>query len=308
MTVARVASFSQSQSLVAGLLRNQEEMFTTQQQINTGKKAQSYQGYAQETSTLVSARSIKSRTDTFVRTAESIGGDMTTGDVHISAIIDAARSIRQTLLTTIASTDATGFRQSLSQDFQLAASNLNAQVAGRYIFAGSRADVKPFSPTTLDELVVQTGLGAVFAGNDVKASAQVADTVSMQYGILADEVAAPLMSVLADIHSYDTGGGNLVGSLSTTQVGFLQTKLGQLDAAIEQIQSVQVQNGLNQKKLDEIAQQMSDRSVYLETFIADIEDVDIASAIARLQSDQTALEASYRMIGSVSQLSLSRFL
>jgi flagellar hook-associated protein 3 FlgL len=308
MTISRVASFSQSQSLVAGLLRNQEEMFVSQQQINTGKKAQSYQGYAQETSTLVSARSVKSRTDTFVRTAQSVGSEMETSDVHLSAIIEAARSVRQTVLTVVSTADATGLRQNLQQDFQLAASSLNAQVGGRFLFSGSRADERPFNPTDLDQLVTMRTAGTDFSNDNVKASAQVADTVTMQYGMLADEIAEPLMQVLADIRAYDTGGGNLVGKMDPAQLAFLTGKLADLDAAIETIQGEQVQNGLNQKKIDEIALQMSDRSTYLETFISDIEDVDISAAISRLQADQTALEASYRMIGSVSQLSLSRFL
>ncbi|MEX0300304.1 MAG: flagellin [Kordiimonas sp.] len=48
--------------------------------------------------------------------------------------------------------------------------------------------------------------------------------------------------------------------------------------------------------------------MFLETFIADLEDVDIAEAVTRLNNDQVALEASYRSIGSLSQLSLLRFL
>lgn len=308
MSISRVSSYSHSQSLISGLLRNQSDMYETQQQVNTGKKSQSYQGYAQDTSTLISARNSKSRTDTFVRTAQAVSGEMQTADINLDSMIESARAIKDSLLTAIAEKDATGLRQSLDQNFQLIGSSLNSQSAGSYNFAGTKTDTKPFTPTTLDELVASEAAGTTFANNDVKASAKVADTVMMEYGILADEVAGDVMAIISDIHAYDTGGGNLEGALDQTQIDYLQSKLDVLDSAIEQMQNVQVQNGLNQKKLDEISNQMSERSTYLETFIGDIEDVDMAEAISRLNADQTALEASYRVIAEISQLSLAKFL
>ena len=42
--------------------------------------------------------------------------------------------------------------------------------------------------------------------------------------------------------------------------------------------------------------------------ISDIEDVDMASAVTRLNGDQTALQASYKVMAQLSQLSLLNFL
>lgn len=49
-------------------------------------------------------------------------------------------------------------------------------------------------------------------------------------------------------------------------------------------------------------------STVLKGQLADIEEVDLAEAITRLQATRTTLEASYRAIGSLSELTLSKFL
>ncbi len=96
--------------------------------------------------------------------------------------------------------------------------------------------------------------------------------------------------------------------LSAAQFTFLQDQVQELENAINTMRQFEVQNGLVAERLDVIEQQHLDTGVFLETFIADIEDVDIAEAITRLNNDQTALEASYRAVSTLNELSLLRFL
>jgi flagellar hook-associated protein 3 FlgL len=49
-------------------------------------------------------------------------------------------------------------------------------------------------------------------------------------------------------------------------------------------------------------------AAYFAKFIGDIEDVNLAEAITRLNQDQVAVEAAGRMIAQLDQLSLLNFL
>jgi flagellar hook-associated protein 3 FlgL len=49
-------------------------------------------------------------------------------------------------------------------------------------------------------------------------------------------------------------------------------------------------------------------SAYFAKFIGDIEDVDLAEAVARLNRDQVAAEASGRMIAQISETNLLKYL
>ena len=307
--MTRVASFSQSQSLLTGMLRNQADVFKAQQQVTTGKRAQDYKGIAADTSTLVTARALKEQADSFSRAGSRVAQALGTNDIQLGAIIDTARNMRQDILQALSSDDATGLPESLEQNFRLIASAINTKVGGGYIFSGSRVTTPPLAVETLDELAALPSAQDAFRNDQLKASARVAESLEMDYGVLADETTGPLMDWLRDLAIFDAGPqGGINGQLTPDHRTYLTNELARLDEAIQAIQSQQVTNGLKQQQIEQLGEQMRDRSVFLETFVSDIEDVNVAEAITRLQNDQTALEASYQAFSTLSNLSLIRFL
>lgn len=307
--MTRVASFSQNQSLISGIARNQSDLFNAQQQVNTGKKSNDYKGIAQDASTLVSARSLQSRAETFLRTGSRVQQTLSTNDIQLTAIVDTARDLRQSVVEALGNNDGSGLPQILEQSLNLIGSALNTQVGGSYVFGGSQIDREPFAPTTLADLVALPAAADAFQNDSLRAAARVSDSLEVEYGVVADDVAEPLIGWIRDLAVFDAGpNGAIGGTLSPAQRTQLETTLSTLDAAIAQVQSRQVSNGLKQQQLDQVSDQLQSRADFLETFVADIEDVNIAEAITRLQNDQTALEASYRAFSSISDLSLVRFL
>jgi len=308
--MTRIASFSQQQSLVSNLLRNQQELFAAQQQVNTGKKAEDYKGYAGQTSAMISARSLKARNESYKTAAQGVEQSLQTNDLQLTSVVDTTRSLRQAVLSALGENTATGLAEAVNQAFLTTASVANTQVGGNYTFGGSRTDQKPVTVTSLAELAALPTADDAFNNDDFIARAQVSEGTKMDYGLTADQVALPIFSVLSAFEQFNQGpdGDMGQGQLSTDQRDFLQGMLDGLDDVTQIVQSVQVGNGLSMSRLDEIMKQQQAQTTYLETFIADIEDVDIASAITRLQSEQAAIEASYRVIGNLSALSLNNFL
>jgi len=58
---------------------------------------------------------------------------------------------------------------------------------------------------------------------------------------------------------------------------------------------------------DSMAQLQAASTVY-KGFVSNIEDVDMAEALAKLNQNQTALQASYQTISQLNQLSLLNYL
>lgn len=307
--MTRVASFSQNQGLLTGMLRNQADLFKAQQQVTTGKKSQDYKGIASDTSTLVSARSLKSQADSFVRSGERVSQTLSTNDLQLSTIVDTARDIQAAITQALASDDATGLRETIDQSFLLLSSTLNTQIGGSYVFGGSRVRTVPFTPQSLQELAALPSAADAFANDQLRATARIADNMELSYGVLADEVGADIMNWLRDFALFDASpSGDLGGQLLPDQRTYLTSQLRGLDDAIQTVQSVQVSNGLKQAQVEDLGVRMTERGVFLENFIAELEDVNMAEAISRLQNEQTALEASYRSFATLSDLSLTRFI
>lgn len=307
--MTRISTFSQSQALLQGLLNNQERIFEAQRQVTTGKISDEFKGIASQTSTLVGARSLKARTDSYVKTAREVELHLDSYDVQISAIMDSARAFKQRMLETLGQEQAVGFSEGVNDVFNQVKNALNFNIGGSYIFSGSRSDQPPLSIDELSELEALSDVSDAFQNDSVKAQAALSDSFEVTFGQLADEVGGALFASFKRIAEFNAGAdGPFEGELSDAQRGFLENELQELESAIQAAQKTQIMNGLNGNKVEDIKNIQKDQSDYLEIFVADIEDVDIAEAITRLNNDQTALQASYQVVGSISRLSLVNFL
>ncbi|MEM7569879.1 MAG: flagellin [Pseudomonadota bacterium] len=307
--MTRVSSFGQNQALLQGILRNQTELFDAQRQVNTGKKSDEYRGIADQATTLVASKSLYSRTDAYQTIAEDVGRQTSVYDLQLGLVLEGARGLREQILTAVGNNDATGFTLTVEENFGLAVDALNTKVGNRYIFAGAVASQEPVLVDTLDDLQALPAIADAFDNDQLKASARISDSVSIEYGQLADETGAALFQVFRDIADYTDGpSGPLDGELNDTQIAFLTSQIAVLDTAIQDIQKQQLLNGLNQRRLEDTATQQENQKIFLETFIADIEDVDITEAITNLNNSQTALEASYRVVSQTARLSIVDFI
>ena len=60
--------------------------------------------------------------------------------------------------------------------------------------------------------------------------------------------------------------------------------------------------------IDRLIDRQSEELGFLGTFIHDIEDIDAATAISKLNQDQTTLEASLQTIARLNQITLLQFI
>ena len=307
--MVRVSSSGQQQLLLQQLMQNQMRVFDGQRQVTTGKIAEDFAGLAGVTNTSLGARSFLSRTESYESTIKTIRGKMDAYDVQLNGILDSARELEQFVRISIGQFTADGFDAMLEQTYGFISNAMNTNIGGSYIFSGTKTGVIPVQETALDDMLALPAVSDVFANSNDKFVGRIADGVEMEFGVLADDVGQNLFTVIKDIAEFNSGsGGPLQGNLTPVQVDFLKTKLAELGTAISGVQQLQVINGLGFKRLDVVESQHVDTGIFLEKFIADVEDVNMAEAITDLNQDQLILEASYRAISQIGNLSLLKFL
>jgi len=332
--VSRVASFGQQSLLLSATLENQARVAQSQQQIATGRETDEYRGLAGQATTLLGAQASFTRVETYQRTIQSINGTIEANDVQTGGIISALEDVQDTLRLAIANDQGAGIRQLLETNYQFIVNALNTNFNGGFLFAGANTGTQPLSTvniggtdydvTNLAGLQAAVAAGAAlgvpltpaevieqsFQNSDTPFRANVADGVTIGFGLLADDVGeAGLNAIQSVIGFIDAANGfDLDGVLDDAETAFLTGVLADLDAAVTEARGQQTANGLVSNRLDVISAQHEDSAVFLETFIADIQDVNIAEAVTRLNNDQVALEASFQAIRSLSSLSLLDFL
>lgn len=308
--MTRVSSFGQSQMLLQSLVANQRAVFEDQQAITTGKKAQDYSGLAGDVASLLSAKTVRTRTEGYIDLIRMAEGRVDTNDVQVDAMLQTARDLRQTVITTLADGQATSFRDIMEEAFSFITSSLNTEMAGQFIFSGSKTDIPPVTAQTLDDLIAAANAGDIFQNDSRVAVVRASANVDVEVGLLADDIALDFMASLKRLADFDADPmtGPLDGPLTDAQRTFLSSELPLLDAAIDKMQSEQTRNGLRFGRFETLVNQHEDSLLFLEEFISNIEDTNIAEAITKLNSDQMALEASMRTIGTLTRSSLLDFI
>jgi len=307
--MVRVSSFGQQTVLIGGIMDNQLQVFEGQRQISSGKKFNDYQGLAGQTNTVLGSRSFQSRVESYQQSIATIRGKLDANDVQLSGIIDAMETLKGSVQASLANNQAEGFSELLDQTFSFISNGLNTNFDGTYLFSGAETGTIPVNVTELSDLAALGSVSDAFDNAAIAFEARIADGVDLEFGLLANDVGEGVFQEMLDLYNLDQGAnGPFQGELTGTQFGLLQGQLASLEASIDGLRQVQVSNGLAFERLEVVDEQHADTVVFLETFIADIEDVDIAEAVTRLNNDQVALEASYRAVGSLSQLSLLRFI
>lgn len=308
--VGRVSSFGQQQLLIRSIFQNQQALFEDQRQVSTGKRVDDFKGLAGDTSTILGSRSFKSRIETYQQTIDTIRGKLNANDVQLGGVLDAAEELKENIQTVLANGNAQGFSELLEQTFRFTVNSLNTNIDGTYLFSGAETGTVPVNVSTLAELDAAEAAGSlsdVFDNASIAFEARIADGVSLEFGLLASDVATDFFSEMLSLYRADQATP-FEGEIDSAQFTQLQNALGTLTSSIEGLRLDQVSNGLSFERLEVVDEQHADSVVFLETFIADQEDVNIAEAVTRLNNDQVALEASFQAISSLNQLTLLRFL
>jgi flagellar hook-associated protein 3 FlgL len=147
----------------------------------------------------------------------------------------------------------------------------------------------------------------LFQNDGRKAIAKIGANTNMEYSLLADEVAEDVFAAIKALADFDNLTP-IVGDLSPAQSAFIESQLTVFDAAIEDLRIVMSSNGMRFGRADELLTEHEEQENFMLSFISDIEDVNMAEAITRLNNDQTALEVSYKLTSELSRLSLLNFI
>lgn len=130
------------------------------------------------------------------------------------------------------------------------------------------------------------------------------NTLALSTGDTTGSWSRDLLRNLMTLASLDpaqaTTGDGLVVLMDSVREGFTaaQTALGEEAASL----------GFVQRRIEDAKTRHETLNNVLERQLAGITDVDMAETLTRLQTTRTALEASYRALGSLTNLSLANFL
>ena len=299
--MTRVTQLAQQTQTLSNILNAQKRIQDSQIQISSGFKSQTYTGISSEASRLVSLEGLHTRFDQLNKNNTIIEARLQRMDQAVSTIFDSLTELRNLVLQRINDTAGTSVPlAAVGQNLlDVVAGQLNTQANGRFLFSGTLTTTAPVILPVPDPTTFGTPEANYYQGDSNVLTVRIDDTITISYGITADRTAfqETIASMKAAIEGDLTDDSTL-----------LTSALSLAESALASLAGFRAEIGSDMSTIELAKQRNEDFQLFVEQSISDIVNVDIPTAITRLTSDQTILQASFLSLARVGSLSLVNFL
>jgi flagellar hook-associated protein 3 FlgL len=308
MTIDRVATNSQSQYLLSQIMQAENNLNTTQAQVTSGNVSSQYSGYGDKTAVLEATRSAADRVTGYQTATTNALTQVNEQDSQLSSLSDLANSLRTAITTALANNDGSTLMTTAQGIFDQASQILNTKDGnGNYLYGGDNNNQPPLSISDMSSLASPATAAGAFQNGSIPSSVMVADGQTVQTGVLASDIGTQLMATLKSLVDLNNSEP-LSTTISATQNAALSTAVGTATNAATTINNVAAQNGNNYSQLQDASDNQTTMSALYKTFVSNIQEVDMPTAITQLNQDQVSLQAAVQVTAQLNQISLLNYL
>ena len=291
-------------SLLAAMRKAREGVTTAQAQLASGRKAETYAGLGLDTARSLSSRSIMARQNAYVGAARQAGQALDRSTAEVSGLRTAAETFREAVRNAVAAGDTSGLASEADALMSAARQTLNAQVNGRYLFAGSRSDAPPFQAQSLGDVAAAADPADLFGNDAIMPTARVAEGVDLPTSLPADTLATPLMDALRAFAGLGLGSGQIDNATADQLAGVA----AKLDGAVDHLVDQEAELGRRSARADGFRVAAQTRADVFHGIAGTAEDADLAEVVSRLSAAQASLQASLQAMAQIGRLSLATLL
>lgn len=318
--MTRISTLNQSQALLTELMRAQSEQARTQEQIASGKRVNDFRDLPGDVGVLLGAQKIEANVIQYQKTGQELLSKLSLQDVQLNDVAAAADDLRQLVTQAISVDSGLNMMAQIEDIFDRMVGLMNSQIDGKYTYGGTRTDVPPITVSTLDELTDLASVADAFRNSDVKRSMMIDDNQSVEFSFLATDIVSEVFEQLRLLKAYDRvtpfdatpsdSGGNLSNAANTFLAQQLSDQGGVpgIISSADNLNKIVAANGRVHNQVTQTMLRHENSEVFVQRLISDIEDVDMAEAVARFNQDQLQTEATARVLASLTRMSLLDFM
>jgi flagellar hook-associated protein 3 FlgL len=312
MTINRVSTAAQTAYMLSQIQNAGAALDKTQAQIASTKNATTYAGFGDKTQVLTATLAANARNGAYTNATKLAATQVDVQDTQLSSLSDLAAKLKKAVSDSVANNDGTTLMSQVQSIFDQATAILNSKDSnGDYIYAGGKTNTAPVTVNSLSGLVALPSAAGAFANGDLKKSVQVADGVSVSYGVTASDVGTGLLQQIKDIAAFDAGGtGNFSATpnLTQAQTNYLTGAIATATTVDSDLNGVVSANGYVANRLTDAQTQQTSMNTLYKGFASDIQDTNMADAATQLSLNQTQLQAALQVTATLNKLSLLNYL
>jgi len=302
MVAMRVATFAQSNRMIADAMRVESVMANKQIQESSGVVSTDFGGYGSDAQHVVNLQVSVTRAQSYIDAATLADSKVQVMYSAVGSVTDILTQLRSQLsaASTGSSTEVNSVIGSAQQMLEQMGSLMNTQYDGQYVFAGGKTETAPVDLSSFSSGAGSTTIAdtSYYNGDSEIASVRVAANETVSYGVTADNSAfEEVMRVL-----------KFVANSTTLSSADITSALDLASTALDDTAAVQAKLSSAASAIETGSARQTDYKSYAETLSNDLTSVDVAAITAQLSTYQTQLTASYSALGKILSLNLSSYL
>jgi flagellar hook-associated protein 3 FlgL len=308
MSIASVSTNLFNTQASGDLRKVQAELADLQRQIGSGNKADDLKGYGVESTRILSAQTLISRTDARKQAADTLSGRLDAVDTALSASSDAVEALRQAVLTALGQDDGRYLTNSLQTAFDQTRTALNTNFEGEALFGGERIGGDPINVTTLAALAAAPSTSAIFDEATRTKTVDLGDG-PFSIGEKASDFSTGAFDAMRQLKLLiDGAGGSLPQPLTAGQRASLQTIADSLNTSRQTILVSQGRNGDLQNTVEAKSTALGAQSDALTKLKGGAEDADLGEVATKISAFQVQYQAVAQTFAMLSHMSLLDYL
>ena len=311
--MTRVSTFGNYQSALLSLMSAQSRGEEAQNMVSTTNNATDLVGFGRTSETVSALKSSQTRIQGFIDTSKTVADRLASQDLGLDRVADAATAARLVIANAIAAGRMDGLMSAMETEFKMAQDGLNMKHQGKFVFSGGAVDqqavVLPPVPagSDLEKLAAMPAAGDAFRNDPLKQKSWLDENVTMDTGVLANEVGQELFDVFRDLQILHQTTP-LTGQMTDAQKTALTTLMTRFETAAKGVVDVQARNGAMQARVETLLESQEGRKISIDTILSGKTDANMAQAVTELEMAQIAIQASAQVISQLRQVSLLNYL
>lgn len=302
MVAMRVATFAQSNKMIADAMRVETVMANKQIQESSGVVSTDFGGYGADAQHVVNLQVSVTRAQSYIDAATLADSKLQVMYSAVGSMTDILTQLRSQLsaASTGSSTEANSVITTAQQMLEEMGSLMNTQYDGQYVFGGGKTDTAPVDLTSFSSGSgsLTTADTSYYNGDDEIATVRVASDETVSYGVTADNSAfEEVMRVL-----------KFVANSTSLPSSDISSALDLASTALDDTAAVQARLSNNAAAIETASSRQTDYKSYAESLSNDLTGVDVAAITAQLSTYQAQLTASYSALAKILSLNLASYL
>ena len=287
----------------------QSDLAHTQAQVSAGKQVLNPSDAPDQAAAIQRLKTVLAKQDSYNNTLTTVKARLEGEDTTLKSVSDLLIRAKEIAVQSSNDTLNPQNRQALAvelkglRDQMLSLSN-SKDSNGNYFFSGSRLKQSPFAQDPQGQVSYQ--------GDQTRMYVQVGDQRSIPLNRSGSDVFVGVVrtDTLGQKANREFFGvmDDLMAGVTNSDRTAIQRGVGEMDNLLNGVSLAQANVGTDLNVVDQQSQVIDDTKLTLKTTLSNVEDLDMAEAITKMNKQMLSLEDSQSSCAKISQLNLFNFI